>query len=164
MTEEYIQVLTNLKSGVLALLRDHAGQGLDASLDGFDLFTGLWWPLRAKNPRSPRREVAWLIAKLYSQRPIEHSPGPTLAYQLGRLCPGEQKARTRFEQRFDRMLMLPVGKIEPALQWALDSLAAKEWKLDWVKLTDDLWHWERETTRLKWAEEFLKPSKEEPSC
>ena len=83
-TEQYIQVLTRLKSGELGLLRQHAGRGLDESVEGFDLFAGLWWPLRAQNQRAPRRAVAWLVAKLYAFRPVEHSPGETLAYQLGR--------------------------------------------------------------------------------
>src|SRR5208337_1136801 len=61
----------------------------------------------------------------------------------------------------DSMLTLPVDQIEPALQWALDLIASKHRKLDWVRLTNDLSIWERETTRLRWAEEFLKLSKED---
>lgn len=160
-TEEYVEVLTHLKPGELGLLRQHAGQGLDRSVDGFDLFAGLWWPLRAKNQRAPRRGVAWLTAKLYAFRPIEHSPGATLACQLGRCVPYKNTEKERFHKWFDRMLSLPIEKIEPALQWALGRIASENLKLDWVKLTDDLSIWERETTRLKWAEEFLKPSKEE---
>ena len=57
-TEQYIEVLTHLKSGDLGLLRTHSGQGLDETVGGFDLFAGLWWPLRQKNERAPRREVA----------------------------------------------------------------------------------------------------------
>jgi hypothetical protein len=64
-TEQYIDVLTRLKTGELGLLRTHAGQGLDESVDGFDLFSGLWWPLRRKNERAPRRPVAWLIVPVY---------------------------------------------------------------------------------------------------
>ena len=159
-TEEYIVCLTNLKVGDLGLLRSHAGQGLDESVDGFDLFAGIWWPLRAKNQRAPRREVAWLIANLYALRSIEHSPGETLASQLGRSRPGEKIDRKRFEQRFDRMLSLPLDKIAPPLQWALDQLASKGLKVDWVRLTDDLSIWERPTARRSWAEDFLESSKE----
>jgi len=159
-TEEYIVCLTNLKGGDLGLLRSHAGQGIDESVDSFDLFAGIWWPLRAKNQRAPRREVAWLIAKLYALRPIEHSPGETLACQLGRSRPGEKTDRKRFEQRFDTMLSLPLDKIEPALQSALDLLASKDLKVDWVRLTDDLSIWDRPTARLRWAEVFLESSKE----
>lgn len=154
-TEQYINVLTNLKTGELGLLRTHAGQGLDETVEGFDLFTGLWWPLRQKNQRAPRREVAWLIAKLYAFRPMEHSSDETLACQLGRCRPSKEKGEKRFVQRFDRMLTLPLSKIETDLRWALDVLASKDMKVDWVKLTDDLSIWERESTRLKWAEQFL---------
>lgn len=159
LTEEYIIKLTSLKPhelGQLGLLRTHAGRGLDETVDGFDLFTGLWWPLRQKGPKAPRRGVAWLIAKLYAFRPIPYSPGETLAYQLGRCYPEKDTEKKRFQKRFDRMLSLPLGKIEPALQWALSLIDSKDLKLDWVKLTDDLSVWERESTRLKWAEEFLK--------
>jgi len=163
-TEQYINVLTNLKTGELGLLRTHAGQGLDESVDGFDLFTGLWWPLRQKNERAPRREVAWLVAKLYAFRPIPHSSGETLACRLRQCQPNEERARDRFRQKFDEMLTLPLDKIEPALQWALDLLDSKDLQLDWVKLTDDLSVWEREATRLKWAEQFLNTNKGGQSC
>lgn len=163
-TEQYISVLTNLKAGELGLLRTHAGQGLDETVDGFDLFTGLWWPLRAKSASAPRREVAWLIAKLYASRPIEHSSGETLACQLRRCQPNEEKAKDRFRQKFDEMLTLPLDKIEPALRWALDIVASKDLKLDWINLTDDLSIWEPESTRLKWAEEFLKSLEGGKAC
>lgn len=154
-TEQYVNTLTNLKAGELGLLRTHAGQGLDEIVDGFDLFTGLWWPLRAKSKRAPRREVAWLIAKLYAFRPIEHSPGKTLACQLGQCQPVKDTERERFGQRFDRMLAMPLGKMEPELRWALDVIDSQNLKVDWVRLTDELSLWERESTRIKWAEQFL---------
>lgn len=154
-TEQYINVLTNLKTGERGLLRTQAGQGLDETVDGFDLFTGLWWPLRAKSAGAPRREVAWLIAKLYAFRPIEHSPNDTLARQLKLCQPNKDPEKERFVQKFDRMLSLPLDETEPALRWALDLIASKGLKLDWVKLTDDLSIWEDESTRLKWAEDFL---------
>jgi CRISPR type I-E-associated protein CasB/Cse2 len=155
-TKQFIDVLTNLKAGDLGLLRTHAGQGLDESVNGFDLFTGLWWPLREKSQRAPRRSVAWLITKLYAFRPMEQSDNHTLALQLRRCQPNEDRARKRFQQRFDEMLVLPLDKLEPALQWALEQIASSGPKLDWVKLTDDLSSWEREEKRLEWAEQFLQ--------
>lgn len=163
-TERYIHVLTCLKPGDLGLLRTHTTRGLDETVDGFDLFAGLWWPLRKKSKRAPRREVAWLIAKLFAFRPVEHSPGDHLAQELGRLRPNGEKERARYTEKFDRMLVLPVNKIEPALQWAIDWVASNNLPVDWVKLTDDLSHWERESTRLKWAEEFLGDNERGQSC
>jgi CRISPR type I-E-associated protein CasB/Cse2 len=130
-------------------------------VDGFDLFAGLWWPLRAKNQRAPRRAVAWLIAKLYAVRPIEHSLGRTLAGQLARCRQHPDPKKDPVAQRMDRMLILPLARIEPALQWALNLIASKHLMLDWVELTDDLSLWERESKRLKWAKEFLKTSQED---
>ena len=100
--------------------------------------------------------MAWLIAKLYAFCPIDQSAGDTLARQLHRCQPKEDRSGERFRQKFDEMLALPLDVIEPALQWALDRIAADSGKLDWVKLTDDLSQWERETTRLEWAEQFLE--------
>lgn len=157
-TQQYIDALSKLKAGELGLLRTHAGQGLDESVEGFDLFAGLWWPLREKNQRAPRRHVAWLVAKLYGFTPLEHAAGDTLARQLGRCWPyglGQERQRTRFQHLVDELLASSLEDIEPKLRWALRELSDKELKLDWVKLTDDLSIWERESTRLRWAEEFL---------
>jgi hypothetical protein len=155
-TEQYIGVLTQLKRGDLGLLRTHAGQRLDESVDGFDLFAGLWWPLQNNNPRAPRRQVAWLIAQLYAFSPIPQSRGNTLARQLGQCQPGEEGKLKRFQQKFDGMLLLPLDRVEPALQWAIMVINSSDKRLDWVRLTDDLSIWERESTRLRWAEQFME--------
>ena len=111
-TEQYVEGLTRLKSGDLGRLRTHAGQGLDETVDGFDLFAGLWWPLRKQSERAPRREVAWLIAKVYAFCPIPHSPGDTIARQLRKCQPTSGSARERFPQRFDDMLGLPLANLD----------------------------------------------------
>lgn len=152
-TEQFIQALQSLKPGDLSQLRGHAGRPLDQSVPGFDLFAGVWWPLREKSQRAPRREVAWLVAKLYAFRPLPYAPGATLARQLGRLLLADDRARTRHQQRFDELLLLPLAQIEFALQWALTVIGGRG--LDWVQLTDKLSVWEREKTRLKWSNEFL---------
>jgi CRISPR type I-E-associated protein CasB/Cse2 len=161
-TEEFVSILTNLKPGDLGLLRIHAGRGLDETVDGFDLFTGLWWPIRAHNQRAPRRDVSWLVAKLYAFRPTPHSAGRTLASQLGSLRPAKGidhgRRRKEYDNRFDSLLSLPLRKIEPALQWPLHLLASRNLSLDWAELTDDLSLWDRESKRLKWANEFLQSS------
>lgn len=163
-TEQYIHELSELKSGALGLLRTHAGQGLDESVEGFDLFAGIWWPLREKNQRAPRREVAWLIAKLYASCPIPHAPGEYLAFKLGRLQPSDDRARVRYRQRFDRILALPLDKIEIPLRELLDHIRTNQNSLDWVKLTDELSIWERETTRRKWAKQFLGMNERDEQC
>ena len=154
-TEEFIQKLGSLKAGDLGRLRLHADRPIDESVDGFDLFAGLWWPLREKNQRAPRREVAWLIAKLYAFCPVPHAPGVTLAWQLGRLPLSDERARTRHQQRFDDLLLLPLARTEPALRWALTLIAHGGKGMDWVRLTDELSMWEREETRLNWSNDFL---------
>jgi len=163
-TEQFINVLANLKTGELGLLRTHGGKGLDESTDGFDLFAGLWWPLRQKNQRAPRREVAWLVAKLFAHCPIQHSHGDLLAKQLRKCSPYKEPERERFMEKFDRMLIMPVDKIETHIQWALALICSNNLKVDWVKLTDDLSLWEREATRQGWAEQLLKIEERGQSC
>lgn len=154
-TEQFIHTLESLKAGDLGLLRKHAGLPLDDSVDAFDLFTGLWWPLREKSQKAPRREVAWLVAKLFAFYQLPQSSGALLAAQLGQGKPIEQETQRR-QRRFDELLTLPLNQIEPALQWAVTLIAKDAKGLDWVRLTDDLSIWERETTRVKWAEQYLQ--------
>jgi CRISPR type I-E-associated protein CasB/Cse2 len=158
-TEEFIDNLARLKAGDLGLLRVHAGQRLDESVAGFDLFTGVWWPLRQKSNRAPRREVAWLITKLYACCPIPHSTGDTLARQLRRCRPAKDTEEGRFSEKFNEILILPVNAIEFALRWALDIISSTNLKIDWVRLTNDLSIWEHESIRTEWAEQYLKPIK-----
>ncbi|MCY2952890.1 MAG: type I-E CRISPR-associated protein Cse2/CasB [Planctomycetota bacterium] len=155
-TGQFIQTLEGLKPGDLGQLRKHAGLALDESVDGFDLFAGLWWPLREKNQKAPRREVAWLIAKLYAFCPMPQSGGATLASQLGSLKGTDERAAKRRQQKFDELLSLPLSQIEPALHWALMLIAENGKVLDWVRLTDELSIWEREEIRLKWAKQYLR--------
>ena len=105
--------------------------------------------------------MSWLIVKLYAFCPIPQSRGYTLARQLACCQPNRDSERARFRKRFDRMLTLPLGKIEPGLRWALAVVASasKNPRLDWVRLTDDLSMWERERIRLRWAEQFLENDK-----
>jgi len=156
-TEEFIRTLQALKPGDLGRLRNLTDLALDESVDGFDLFAGLWWPLRQKNQKAPRRQVAWLIAKLYAFRPLAQTSGATLALLLGgvHIHIQDKQTKGRHQQRFDELLLLPLAQIEPALRWGLTQIADNGKGLDWVRLTDDLSIWEREQTRLKWSGEFL---------
>ncbi len=151
-TQEFISKLENLKQGELGLFRAHAGQALNESVVGFDLFSGIWWPLRQKNQRSPKRDVAWLVAKLYCSCPMKQSDDDTLARQLSR-C--KTQKRDRIENNFDALLVLPIDRIETAVRWALTLIAKEKKGVDWIQLTDDLSIWERESTRSKWATQFL---------
>lgn len=155
-TEQYILRLTELKAGEKSLLRAHAGAPLHRSVEGFDLFTGLWWPLRQESSRAPRRAVAWLVAKLFSLTAVPHEHGQAFAGQLARALPNEPSVRRRSVARMDALLQLPLAELESPLRWGLDQLGASRRGVDWVELTDDLSIWEREGTRLRWAEAFFR--------
>lgn len=152
--EQLINVLAQLKTGELGLFRAYAGQGLDESVEAFDMFAGLWWPLRQTGKPVPRREVAWLITKLFASCPTAHSPGDGLARQLRRCEPNDERERERFRLKFDKMLALPLDGIEPTLRWAIAIVGSDSRKLDWVQLVADLSRWEHETKRREWARQY----------
>ncbi len=156
-TIRFVTKLESLKPGELGRLRMHSGRRLDDSVDGFDLFTGLWWPLRNTSQRAPRREVAWLIAKTFAAYPLPQEAGKTLAQQLG-VIERNVGSRCSLRWRFDAMLSLPVSQQEPSLRWAVGLVAKNSGILDWVNLLDALSCWERISTRLRWARQFLRPA------
>lgn len=152
-TAHFVKRLKDLKEGERSRLRSLAGRPLDARLDGFDLFTGLWWPLRATNKAAPRRETSWLVAKLFGAFgsavphvvPEGQPTGPALPAVLG-VCeprrthcsdaaplnspPPEREpaksefiAARKFRTRFDALLCSPLPALEPHLRWALGEIA-----------------------------------------
>ncbi len=177
-TAEYINKLSGLQEGERSRLRRLAGRPLDATLLGFDLFTGLWWPLRAKSPATPRRETSWLVAKLFGAFPVPHirhdsGAGSTLPEVLGRCEPYDDTGRKRFRTRFDALLCSSLASMEPHLRWAMGETYravagrvphAREVKgIDWVQLLDDLSIWDRGEKHSRkrdirdiWAENYLK--------
>lgn len=182
-TAEYIKRLSDLQEGERSRLRRLAGRPLDATLQGFDLFTGLWWPLRAKSPATPRREPSWLVAKLFGAFRVPHirtdsGAGPSLPEVLSHCEPHDETARNRFRTRFDALLCSSLSSLESHLRWALGEAAravaghvphARDVKgIDWVQLLDDLSIWDRgkehrrgRDVRDIWAETYLKTIKKE---
>lgn len=154
-TMDFVKSLEQLKSGELQTLRNHAGLGLDESVSGFDFFAGLWWPLRQKNQRAPRRHVAWLSAKLFALSQIKNTPGRELAACLGELRFGRNQEHKRMDGLFNRLLAAPLDQIEPLLSQAL-SMIDSNTGIDWVKLIDDLSTWESAEVRQKWTNLYIK--------
>jgi CRISPR type I-E-associated protein CasB/Cse2 len=151
-TEEFIRRLQALKEGERSRLRRLVGKPLDETLHGFDLFTGLWWPIREKTPRAPERRSAWLVAKLYAAFPVPHmrKGHAELARVLGQSERSLRKEfdRKRIRRRFDALLQTPLSGLEPHLWWALSILHSGVGRkqvrgLDWVRLLDDLRLWVR---------------------
>ncbi len=158
----FIQRLEDLKAGDRSRLRRLGGQPLDQSLQGFDLFTGVWWPLRATNERTPRREMSWLIAKLFGAASVpqvrpESGVGPSFPAVLG-VCepndPPDYRARDRFRRRFDAVICSSLSAIEARLAWALEAIGQalagrvahtrNVTGIDWALLLDDVSLWDRE--------------------
>jgi hypothetical protein len=175
-TGQYIKRLSDLQEGERSRLRTLAGGPLDATLHGFDLFTGLWWPLRNDSPATPRREPSWLVAKLFGAFCVPHirpdsGPGPSLPEVLAACEPHQEPAGSRFRTRFDVLLCSSLSTLEPHLRWALSEVAravaghvphSQNVKgIDWVQLLDDLSDWDRgkghrgRDVRDIWAEAYL---------
>ena len=155
-TENFIARLAELKEGHRSMLRRLAGRRLDANLLGFDLFTGLWWPLRQQSPAAPRRGASWLLAKLYCAVPVAHlghdppQRVSSLPWLLGRLEPHDDSKGPAFRRRFDALLCSGFNALEPHLAWALRQIhaACKHGQLagqgiDWALLLDDVSLWDR---------------------
>jgi len=172
-TEQFIQRLKALKEGERSRLRELAGQPLDESVPGFDLFTGLWWPLRQDSPAAPRRETSWLVAKLYGAAPVPHvrDESAFLPVVLGRCEPRDDFGRKRYRQRFDALLQAPLAALEPHLRWALcvvaDAVEARRASgADWARLLHDLSTWDRgeghrrgKDVREEWACQYLEAAR-----
>lgn len=169
-TEQFIRRLEALKEGERSQLRRLAGQPLDKTLPGFDLFTGLWWPLRQKSPTAPRRETSWLVAKLFGSFPINHlvAGHASLPAILGSCEPREVFGQKRYRRRFDALLQAPLAGLELHLRWALSVVgqaanAGQARGIDWAQLLNDLSIWDRSEEHRRqrdvrdiWAEEYLK--------
>jgi len=167
-TEQFIQRLEALKKGERSRLRRLAGQPLDESVPGFDLFTGLWWPLRQSTQFAPRRETSWLVARLYGAVRVPHVPQDCafLPVVLGRREPHDDFGREPYRRRFDALLQAPLAAIEPGLRWALSVAARRPSGVDWVRLLNDLSKWDRGNedpsgtdVREKWACQYLEAAK-----
>ncbi len=179
--EEFIGLLEGLSESQRQLLRSLALRSLHDSLQGFDLFTGVWWPLRARSPAAPQRETSWIVAKLHAAYPIPHvrpdnGSGPSLGSILGRLEPRDEQEKRRFRRRFEHVIASPFEHLEPQLRWALAQVAQALKKtthtssplqgIDWERLLDDLSNWSstrqqrgKLNVREQWAEDYLKESK-----
>ncbi len=158
-TVEFINRLENLKEGERSRLRRLARQPLNKTLQGFDLFTGLWWPLRATNERTPQREISWLVAKLHGAFSVPHirpelGLGPSLPAVLGKCEPRDDRDQCRFRTRFDAVICSTLSDIESRLHWGLREIAKavagrvahaeSVSGIDWALLLDDLSLWDKE--------------------
>lgn len=172
-TEQFILKMKSLKKGERSRLRRLSGAPLAKSLLGFDLFTGLWWPLRRQSPAAPRKETSWLVALLFGSfsiphvRPEQKNARPTFPIVLGGCEPVKERDRKRYRRRFDILLQTPLSGLEPHLRWGLSVVANAVEKgrcsgLDWAQLLEDLSIWDRgeEHRRARdirdvWAENYL---------
>lgn len=180
-TLAFVHRLEKLAEGDRSRLRALGSRPLHAQLDGFDLFTGMWWPLRHASPVAPRRETSWLIAKLYAAfgssvphvLPAGEQYGPLLPAVLGLCEPRHEHNGPRFRARFDALLCAPLSGIEQHLRWSLGETARATsgrvphargvQGIDWARLLDDLSIWDRgdshrrrRDVRDEWAEVYLR--------
>lgn len=155
-TAKFVAKLLNLGEGELTLLREHAFASADESVLAFDVFTGLWWPLREESPRAPRREASWLVLKLYAFRPLAHQQDNTFAILLRRwMLVDPEKRKAWAEQMMNAIITSPLEVLEPHLKVALREFPRSE-GIDWITLLDDLSFWESRDRRNRWLKEFFQ--------
>jgi len=148
MTEAYINNLTSLKHGDLGKIRSM--QYMDNDIQGFDLFTSIWWTLREKSPRAPKREAAWLIMKLYAAYPIPHLEGTSLCARLKEIPVPNPAGKI-----LDSLINLSLIELEKPLLSLLRLIYKNSCEsLDWVKLTDDISGWDFGYIRSGWINEY----------
>jgi hypothetical protein len=61
---KFVRLASALDSGSWAVVEQAAGLPLNQSPAAFDIFTGLYWPLRNRDRTVPSRNAAWLALKL----------------------------------------------------------------------------------------------------
>jgi CRISPR type I-E-associated protein CasB/Cse2 len=148
LSNEFIKLLSDLGQQDRAQLRALAQRPIGTTPDGFDLFTGLWWPLRDKHWTAPGKEASWLVAKLFASHPYPQANSEsTLAALLGRVKPFDGRDLKRFELRLEALLQSPFSGLEAHLRWALVAIRPLLVKrqargLDWVELLGDLRDWD----------------------
>ncbi|MGC8840676.1 MAG: type I-E CRISPR-associated protein Cse1/CasA [Candidatus Sumerlaeaceae bacterium] len=169
-----------LKAGNLALLRTLATRNLSSDLQAYDLFTGLYWPIRQRSPRAPRRVDAWLVAKLYARFPWspsteEQDAFPAHLRQLWRLGAANEMFRRYIRRRFDALFASGHGEREanlssifsclqkafrsqPARKVAHPVLPGSRLPLDWARLLDELRDWDQ--VRYDWIRKIIKEDKQ----
>jgi hypothetical protein len=114
--------------------------------EAFDLFSGIYWGLRRRNLRLPRRQTLWLVLKLIAQTPAAlRSPSPagwnpleTLAETASRqIAPKDSRrsALKTYPRQFPRGT-----ELERQLRDILDSHCKRTspQRIDWVCFCDQL--------------------------
>jgi hypothetical protein len=121
---KFVRLAAELDAASWAVVEQAANKALDHSPAAFDIFTGLYWPLRNKDRTLPSRNAAWLALKLMATagrlRPVAsrtsgpHQPWRDLAL---RDSPAKGRVYTR---------AVPVGRhLEAALREAIRRHAQK---------------------------------------
>lgn len=167
-TEQFIYSLSEMKDGEKNRFRLAAGTRPDQSTEAFDLFTGIWWPLRQKYQNAPKRETAWVVCSLFSLFSVPHCEGKTIARQLAQLEPLSEREKNRYRVKVNEILNSTISSIPDRLRWALGLLSAHQKEIDWVRLTNDLSIWEtgdtgsqREKISKIWLREYVESLKTE---
>lgn len=173
-TRAFVEELCgHVKNGELALLRSQAQRDLATSVLAYDLFTGLWWPLRRNDPRVPERASAWQLIKLYSFIPVAQDPSPSrrLAEHLRRLwkAASDERERARLGRRYDQLFASRHGELEARLREALLMVVNAKRRegalpaLDWEELLESLRTTEWPQRRNAWMATIVRQSPDKAS-
>jgi hypothetical protein len=132
---KFVRLAAGLDPASWAVVEQAANKALDHSPAAFDIFTGLYWPLRNRDRTLPSRNAAWLALKLMATagrlRPVtSRTSGP---YQPWRdLVLQDSSAKGQVYPR-----AVPIGRhLEVALREVIRRQAQKPSppRIDWPGL------------------------------
>jgi hypothetical protein len=149
----FVTSLRRLDRSKLLTLRQAAGKPLGAGLASFDIFNGLWRPLRRK--RRVGRGPCWLVATLFPWNSKSGGAG-----SLGAAMRAFAARRANFDQakrRFSLLLASSGPTADLRLLETVRLLAEEDLPLDWVRLLRDLseWYAPGRPVQRTWANDFL---------
>jgi len=155
--EQFVDRLGELSESDLKTLRNAAGGRRGDDVRVYDIFTGLFRPLRRKHIMV--RWAYYLVATLYPWHP-GNGPPANLGAAMRRLRPPsrEKDARDRADRRFRRLLDSKGRDLGVRLLECVRMLRREGIPVDWPRLIEDLSQWYRgnHKTQYSWAEEYFR--------
>lgn len=131
----FVAAAAGLDYGSWNVIANAAQKGLAVDPAAFDVFTGIYWPLRTKDPSAPSRNAAWVALKLMAsagdQRPVRgRLSGAFRPWEHLELAASPAK-----KKRYPRAVP-DAGRLEAELRGIIRAAAIKtpSVRVDWAGL------------------------------
>lgn len=150
---DFVSQLGQLSDSEMSHLRQCAGKPMSETVQGFDLFTSIYWRL---DRRRLDKRWLWLGATMYPWNPLPKGEG-SFGMAWRRIRPGKSEEGNRHDQRMFRIVACGGLDVGPLLFVAIRELRRQGVSVDWTRLITDLHGWSRDggNVQRKWAEDYL---------